>query len=685
VAEVSGSPPAADLPTRTASPSRVGTKPHMRVLCAVATFAAADVAANQGNPIRRVVSMLQSMQEKIEAEAERDEKMFAKFQCFCDKNSAKTSASIEAGKEKIEQLEADIPETKSSRDQTISELQQHKDDREAAKQSIGEATSQRKKENQAFQEDSANIKGIIDALGKAIPAIEKGMMGFLQTPDASTVLSAMGKMQDLNDEDKATVTAFFQGTASQPSSGEVVGILKTMKEENEKTLDEITGTETESAKNFEELVAAKKKEIAAATEAIEEKTERAGEMSVKLTTLKNDLDETQTQLEEDTGYSEELSKNCKTKAKEYDEVKATRAEELLAIADTIKVLNSDDALELFKKTLPGPSSLLQVGSKRALQAKALAVLEGASKAHKSPALDLIVMALRGKKGGFEKVTKLIDDMVKNLKKEQTDDDAKKAFCGDEIDQTEDKQKELKNKIHGIETHIEEDENDIESTTGEIKALREGIKDLDKSVAEATAQRKAEHEAYVETAAQNNAALELLEFAKNRLNKVYHPEQYKEESFVQIRSHVQTHDEPEAFGAQKKQNGGGVIGMLDKLRNDLKLEMNEDKLEENDAQSDYEKLMADSAAKRASDSKALTEKEGAVADATADLTESKAHRKEVMTESQETDRYMSNLHATCDWLQENFDTRKQARTEEIESLEKAKAVLAGADFSLAQKA
>jgi chromosome segregation ATPase len=278
--------------------------------------------------------------------------------------------------------------------------------------------------------------------------------------------------------------------------------------------------------------------------------------------------------------------------------------------------------------------------------------------------------------------KLIDDMVGNLKKEQTDDEAKKAFCGDEINQTEDKQREITNKLHGIEAHIEVDENDIDSTTAEIKAVKEGIKDLDKSVAEATQQRKAEHEAYIETAAQNNAALELLEFAKNRLNKVYNPQQYKEESFIQITAHVQGRDEPPAaFGEQKKQNSGGVLGMLDKLRNDLKLEMNEDKLEENDAQGDYEKLMADSAAKRSTDSKALTEKEAAVADATADLTDTKSHHKEVITEGQETDRYMSNLHATCDWLMQNFDTRKQARTEEIESLQKAKAVLAGADYSL----
>ena len=38
------------------------------------------------------------------------------------------------------------------------------------------------------------------------------------------------------------------------------------------------------------------------------------------------------------------------------DVDRVRAEELVALADTIKILNDDDALDLFKKTLPSASS-----------------------------------------------------------------------------------------------------------------------------------------------------------------------------------------------------------------------------------------------------------------------------------------------------------------------------------------
>mmetsp|Transcript_37464 Transcript_37464/g.85784 ORF Transcript_37464/g.85784 Transcript_37464/m.85784 type:complete len:684 (+) Transcript_37464:75-2126(+) len=667
---------------------------------ALTVFASAHAA--QMNPIRRVVSLMQNMVKKIEEEAERDDELFAKFKCFCDKNAEKTSKSISDGKAKIAQLESDIPEADSQRTQTVTELQQHKDERAAANQAIEMATSQRNKENKAFSDEAADLKQNMGALDQAIPAIENGMTGLLQVPSASTVLKALGSV-DIDESDKSSVKAFFQSGSSEgtPMSGEIVGILKTMKDEMVKRLDEITHNENEAVSNFNGLVAAKNKEIAASQGAIEEKTERAGDLAVKIATMKNDLDETKSTLETDEGYSAELDENCNKKAKEYDEIKKTRAEELVALADTIKVLNSDDALELFKKSLPASSLLQMQSTTQATRSRALALVRGAASRYNNPHLDLIALALSGKKIGFEKVTKLIEEMMESLKKEQTDDDAKREYCKTEIDETEDKQKALGHKIEGQDAHIAANEETIDTLKGEIADINADVKSLDKAVAEATEQRKAEHEEYVSTAAQNNAALELLEFAKNRLNKFYNPKQYKEPpqeelsdeertyqaySFVQITAHGRD-EPPAAFGessGKKSSSGGGVIGMINKIKDELKLEMNSDKLEEEDSQADYEKLMADSAAKRAADVSARTEKEAALSDASADLVDTKERRSETHTDSEETAQYMMNLHATCDWLVENYETRKTARAEEVEALEKAKAILAGADFSLVQR-
>merc|ERR1719160_510088 len=120
---------------------------------------------------------------------------------------------------------------------------------------------------------------------------------------------------------------------------------------------------------------AKEKEVNALTKAIEAKTIRHGEVSVEIVNMKEDLDDTGKALLEDKKFLADLEKNCATKQEEYDVVKKTRADELVALADTIKILNDDDALELFKKTLPSPSLLqVKLGAKE-LKRQALQVLQ----------------------------------------------------------------------------------------------------------------------------------------------------------------------------------------------------------------------------------------------------------------------------------------------------------------------
>ena len=111
----------------------------------------------------------------------------------------------------------------------------------------------------------------------------------------------------------------------------------------EKELADATAEENAAQAEFEALVSAKEKEIQAATEAIESKTEKNGEMAVKIVNLKNDLEDTQESLGEDQKFLEELKKGCATAGADYDSRVKARAEELVAVQETIKILNDDDA------------------------------------------------------------------------------------------------------------------------------------------------------------------------------------------------------------------------------------------------------------------------------------------------------------------------------------------------------
>merc|ERR1719235_2849534 len=96
-------------------------------------------------------------------------------------------------------------------------------------------------------------------------------------------------------------------------------------------------------------------------------------------------------------------------------------------------------------------------------------------------------------------------------------------------------------------------------------------------------------------------------------------------------------------------------------------------------------MADAAEKRAQDSKVITDKESAQAEAEETLQTNTDSKKSKLTEAMETAEYLGGLHQECDWLLKYFGARKAARDGEIDALGKAKAVLSGADFSLVQTA
>lgn len=275
---------------------------------------------------------------------------------------------------------------------------------------------------------------------------------------------------------------------------------------------------------------------------------------------------------------------------------------------------------------------------------------------------------------------------------------------------------MENSIADSESAIADMTGHLEQLTEEIAALEAGVKALDKSVAEATELRKEENVEYKDLVSSDSTAKDLLKFAKNRLNKFYNPKLYKppakrelsEEdtivenlggvvpteapggiadtgigAFVQLSSHkAAPPPPPETFGAysKKTESGNGVIAMIDLLVADLDKELQEAEVEEKNAQQEYEAMMADSAQKRAADSKTITDKsaeKASMQEALANEEDTKASTGRELTGTLKT---IQGLHGECDWLLKYFAARKQARADEVESLQNAKAALSGADYS-----
>jgi len=694
---------------------------------------AALTLQTEANPIRKVVTLLQDMQKEIEAEGEKEKGLYDKFMCYCDGNTDGMSKSAEEAAQRITELKSKLEAEKSEKAQLDQELMQHKQDREMAKADLAQATEIREKEHKEYVEFSTEQKSNLDAMTGAIAALEKGMgKAFLQGGSAGRLIKVVQASSSVDDYERSSVMAFLSGKQNpfgdySSQSGEIVGILKAMKDEMDKDLGGAVSAEEEAAKGFGELAAAKKAQIAAAGEAIEAKTKRSGELAVSVVTTADDIEDTTAELNDTQAFLANLASQCATKKKEWDERSKIRTEEVAAISEAIKILNDDDALDLFKKTLSLSQEthkfgFLQKKSSVSVAARARDVLSSLmqkNSPHKQQ-LELIEFGLKAKKVDFTKVISMIDGMVLVLKEEQKNDDAQKAFCDKDMAAKEDEKKDTESAISTSEAFIEETTAASEETAEEIAALQKDIKALDKAVAEATEQRKEEHSDFLQFQTENNAALQLIEKAKNRLYKFYRPNLYKEAPkkeltdeekilaasgrsdmiateapvmiagttqtvFVQFRAHVRKAappPPPDTWGAYQKKDGksNGVIALMDMLMKELQGDVTEATHDEETSQKDYERLMSDSQASRAQNVESITDKEGAKADMDVKVEQTKQQKASQETELGNVKQYILQLHTSCDFLVANYDLRKAARSNELESLANAKSVLSGADFA-----
>jgi len=480
------------------------------------------------NPIRKVVSMLQMMQKRVAAEGQKEADLYDKFLCYCKNSGGALGKSVGDAQTKIPSVGSDIQESQAKLKQDQADVKRAQTDRADAKSAMADAAVIRTKEAAAFAASKSEATSNIASLTGAITAIEKGMTGFLQTEAAQRLKKTVMNLKDLSEYDRAEVVSFLSGAQSEayaPQSGAITGILKEIKDTMTKNLADEESNESSSSASFEELMAAKTKEVNALTRTIEAKTGRIGEMSVAIVQMQEDLSDTEAGLLQDQKFLKDMDANCATKASEYDANVKVRGDELVALADTIKVLSSDDALEMFKKALPAASSsFLQVKNGfESQRARALAKVADAKTASKNrPGLDFITLALQGKKVNFGKVVTMIDNMVKTLEQEQADDNDKREYCAKQFDFTEDKKKGLERSVADSETEISKEMDALATLKEEIEALADGIKALDSEVASATEQRKEENEDFTGLMSSDAAAKELLGMAKRSSPEVLQP-------------------------------------------------------------------------------------------------------------------------------------------------------------------
>merc|ERR1719240_2153815 len=332
----------------------------------------------------------------------------------------------------------------------------------------------------------------------------------------------------------------------------------------------------------------------------------------------------------------------------------TRTEEIKAVSEALAILSSDDAHDTFTSTF----NFVQTGKKSARSAAVALVAATAKSAH-NPRLS--ALAGRMRLDGFKDLNEDIDGMVKDLKAEKAADVKQKDFCVEALHKNSMALEMKARDIEQLDGKIAELTSLIETLTKEIEDLRAEVAEMQIQLKRAGEDRELENNDFQKVVADQRATQQILQAALEKLKGFY------DKAFIQERATKASQPAgpppPPSFKKYEKSSGaGGVMGMIEQIIGETKtLEADAIKAE-TDAQKAYETFVKDTNASIEEKQRSITNK----------------------TEEKELKNEEADLHKSCDFLMENFETRQSALTQEMESLYEAKSVMQGSKFLQVQR-
>jgi len=492
---------------------------------------------------------------------------------------------------------------------------------------------------------------------------------------------------------------FLQASDKQPlyesrssASGAIFGILTQMLEEFEKNLSTSQKDEIKAKEDYEALAAAKADSIdtgKAKLDAME--AEDAGNAKA-LSDAKEDLELTRKQRSADVEFLRNLRVTCQNLDREWEARSKTRSQEILAVAEALEIITSDDNREMLYKS----TSFLQVTEGTEMQMRrnrASTSLRTAAQGpsfdaddlldawhnRKSPSLvsgpraQLSTLAVTVQLDSFTKVKAAMDKMVADLKKEQQEEAELKAFCTKEFNQNEKETYDNTEQKEDLEAKMDELAALIKKLGEEIADAQSQIAETQLGVKKASQTREEQNAEFQTTVSDQRATQTILTKALDRLKAFYKKAEGGGAAFVQ-----QGQTPPVQFNKLKKNAGASpVIGMIEQIIEDSKATESGAISTEREAQANYETFVKDSnnLVKELTDS--VTEKTKSIASSKTEAEDAKSDHIATLEELELLSQHKAELHGQCDFVLSNFDIRQKARLQEIEAIGEAKAILSGA--------
>ena len=682
--------------------------------CLAISNANDDKAAGK-RTITQVVELLEGMMAKSKEDGASERKLYAKFKCYCDTNTAEKTSEIDSLTEEISILESQIESLQASTGGLSEQVAQLDADMSANEQSRNAATALRNKQNDAFLALQTDLTGAIAQMKAALETLSEvgadqttagaaadskfmmaGYGGSLLAKKVKTsvkqALIAATVLMNGKVEKKQVIESFIQapftGTYTA-QSGEVVGILKDMRDTfkaNLATARKQEAQDVESHGKFMDTMTKSYNEMKDSHTLKQGKLgSNDGELSTKKTQLATALD-AKADAEE---FLAQLTDMCTKKAEEYQQRVSLRTNEEAAIAEAVSILNSDAAFATFgdvSATSTGKMFLQTRSVQRHVQAPESVKAVTAFLAPKVASSSRIarIQALLQAENPFSVVITEIGKMLEVITKEEKADVEQEQWCSDERTKHNGIVTEKTNEISGLNEEI----NLLDTTINDpVTGLKKEIdtdeillEENDKSQKSETAQRTEENLSYQQDIATLVEAESLLEKAIKALTTYY-----ETISPAMIQTGKGKKQSPPATweggadqtkGAYAGQSGGGMaaINMLEFILDETHKEETQAHDDEKSAQHAFEDSMTTLTTEENRLRKELARLNEELSSAELELEGKQKLKKATVEEKEASEAYLAKIKRGCDWIDANIENRQQSRADETKALLNARTII-----------
>jgi hypothetical protein len=671
--------------------------------CLALAIAARSVAIaddeDNASPVKKVLKLLKDMQGQLESEKAKEEEVYAKLSCWCEVNGKEKDAAVDAALRKTAELESTINALTAKATDVDGSIKSLTEETSANQESLKAATELREKERAEFNAEDKELLLSVDSIKNALVILSRHQ-SFLQVSSGfpSAFLEAKKMVKKLLDDhddllnqildpnDKGLVEQFVQAGGAEAiktkNMGEIVGILKQMKETFESNMSKATADEKKAEETFAQLKSAKTEEIQAGLDLIASKEQLLAKTNSKKAEAKEDLTDTTTGLNADQAFLLDLKKRCSVSDSEWQERQKTRSAEISAVSEAIAIIAGDDAHDTFGRTF----SFLQVSRKSAKddarRAKAHAILM--KQASKEASASLLAVASAVQLDAFSKVSDMINKMIADIKQESDDETEHKAYCEAELHTNEMATTDNDNLLKDLQAQVADLSSQIDTFTDEIAELKASITEMYIQMQRSNENREVENRQFQTTVADQRATQVILLKALDRLNVFY-----DQQALLQAKpkpSLIQSHGKhkqapPPGLSEYKSNDGAGsVLTMLKEIIQDAKNMEKTAIKDEQDANDGYVAFVQQTYEAVAAAQSSIVDKQEAKAESEKAKIGKVEDLKGAEAEAKTLNNVLAQLHSSCDFVMENFFLRQEARDNEVSSLQETLAALKTDDAS-----